>query len=111
MSPLARSLLALAALLAAADADDQGYDGVTEAIGRVTNYVQPLSLLDLRYGLSEIELENYCPPPMHLVGEKITVCNKTPNHRHPDVHAREIVEVTCYDHSGCTVSILEYCGY
>ncbi|XP_063618131.1 uncharacterized protein LOC134791010 [Cydia splendana] len=111
MSPLARSLLALAALLAAADVDGQDYDCVTETIGRVTNYVQPLSLLGLHYGLSEIELEDYCPPPMHLVGEKITVCNRTPNHRHPEIHDREIVEVICYDPSGCTVPILEYCGY
>ncbi|XP_063617950.1 uncharacterized protein LOC134790895 [Cydia splendana] len=113
MSPLVRSLLALAALLAAVDA--QG-TCVTKIIGRETNNIQPLNPVDIQYGRSEIQFNNYCPAPMHNVGEKITVCNKTPGYPPPVIYDPPYgqitpVDVDCKDPAGCTVNSVEYCDY
>ncbi|XP_061728824.1 uncharacterized protein LOC133533790 [Cydia pomonella] len=113
MSPLARSLLALAALLAAADAN--GYNCVTKTIGQVTSNFKPLSPVVLPYGYSEIQINDYCAPLRH-VGERITVCNNSPNQPKPIIHDPPYGQlspagVDCSDASQCTADpIVEYCG-
>ncbi|XP_063375858.1 uncharacterized protein LOC134663418 [Cydia fagiglandana] len=115
MSPLARSLLAFAALLAAVDA--QG-TCTTKIIGRRTDKEQPLGPVYIPYGRSEVQFNNYCPPPMHNVGERITVCNKTPGYPpappviyDPPYGQITPVDIECQDPAGCIVNSVEYCDY
>ncbi|XP_047987640.1 uncharacterized protein LOC125227378 [Leguminivora glycinivorella] len=116
MSPLACSLFALAALLAAADAQ-LVQRCTTMIIGQVTNIEQPLAAVGLPYGPSQIDFKNYCPAPLHNVGEKITVCNNTNNDypapviTPPADGSVSPVSVYCADLAGCTANpMVEYCG-
>ncbi|XP_047986798.1 uncharacterized protein LOC125226771 [Leguminivora glycinivorella] len=117
MSPLACSLFALAALLAAADAQ-MVQRCSTKTIGPVTLYQQPVASEGLPYGPSQIDFKNLCGAPMTNVGEKITVCNKTLNDypapviSAPDDGSVSPVSVYCADLAGCTAEPMsESCDF
>ncbi|XP_047987578.1 uncharacterized protein LOC125227330 [Leguminivora glycinivorella] len=110
MSPLARSLLALAALLAAADADCS-----TEMIGHVTKTDAGWNLYEAAPGGDVI----YLPKTYYItdtVGAKIIACNKDPSAPPPVIEVAtptqfSKVTIACYEDEcpeGATVNVTKY---
>ncbi|XP_063359133.1 uncharacterized protein LOC134648543 [Cydia amplana] len=110
MSPLARSLLALGALLAAADAECS-----TKMIGYVTKTDTGWKVYDAAPGGDVV----YLPKTYYItdtVGEKITACNKDPNAPPPVIEVAtptqfSQVTIACYEDEcpqGSTVNVTKY---
>ncbi|XP_063529949.1 uncharacterized protein LOC134741109 [Cydia strobilella] len=115
MSPIARFLLALAVLLAAADAQS---NCKTALFGVATS--DPINFLPAEYkaGGSRLLMDNECQKQKQrmLVGELVTACDYNPNGVAPDI--TEVyppqfspVDVRCPD--GCpgggVAKIVQYC--
>ncbi|XP_063617954.1 uncharacterized protein LOC134790898 [Cydia splendana] len=114
MSPLARSLLALAALLAAADA--QGYNCVTKDVGQVTNDPVILPDVNIPYPGGQVILPKHgmCPYDAQPVGERIVCCNNRPYNNQPEIvgpvpPSLSPFNVMCHDLGGCKCRITVYC--
>ncbi|XP_047987588.1 uncharacterized protein LOC125227341 [Leguminivora glycinivorella] len=109
MSPLARSLLALAALLAAADA--QYRQCTTKSWGTTTRNPVPLLPIHVAYPGGLIRIPNDSCENGILAGGKIKCCNSTPNGKYPppDIEISDGIDVRLADPMGCDCSITEYC--
>ncbi|XP_061707998.1 uncharacterized protein LOC133518342 [Cydia pomonella] len=115
MSPLARSLLALAALLAAADAQEQC---TTKTVGQVTNHHVPLTPVHVDPpGRRVIIPKGACEPYFREVGETIVCCNRNPNfYPPPTIDVPDYppnlspVDVRVSDPLGCDCRITQYCS-
>ncbi|XP_063618124.1 uncharacterized protein LOC134791004 [Cydia splendana] len=120
MSPLARSLLALAALLAAADSQ---YDCANTTGGVITEVSYKFnSPFYVPYGVyGQVHIPDVCfqifkRALMHS-GEEVRACNIEPGHPPPKIGfimwpygPLEPVSIdSCEDPNGCMVYITEYC--
>ncbi|XP_063617956.1 uncharacterized protein LOC134790899 isoform X2 [Cydia splendana] len=114
MSPLVRSLLALAALLAAADAHGQC---ATIEIGHKTKYPVPLKLVHVPYPGGQVHIpDGACRVPRNTVGAKIKCCNSSDNPNIPpptitvDNYVWPTINVRVVDRAGCDCEITQYCS-
>ncbi|XP_061707997.1 uncharacterized protein LOC133518341 [Cydia pomonella] len=115
MSPLARSLLALAALLAAADAQGQC---TTKTVGQVTNHPVYIGPVHIDPPAEEVDIDDgACGPYRKAVGEKIVCCNTSlyPNYPPPNIDGPYYppylspFTVSVVDPRGCDCHITQYC--
>ncbi|XP_063617953.1 uncharacterized protein LOC134790897 [Cydia splendana] len=116
MSPLVRSLLALAALLAAADAQQQ--QCTTKYVGQQTNHPVPINSVHVPYpGATVTIYGEACGPYRKPVGEKIVCCNSSPYSYYipPEIVGPAYppnlspFDVHCQDPAGCDCHITQYC--
>ncbi|XP_061728819.1 uncharacterized protein LOC133533786 [Cydia pomonella] len=120
MSPLARSLLALAALLAIAESGD--YNCVTKMIGRnniSAGEIASYSPFFVAHPGRKIDTPIICRNIIFLrqVGQNVTACNINPGHHSPTIKADDAdpfssVDIDpCEDPHGCIVYVTQYCEY